>query len=399
MFAAFAGAGLANLGFSASYPYLPLVVKEMGFTGNLETWVGLLVWLYFLASMIFTPLWGVVADHFGKKSMLLRAGFGMGIGFCLIPFGSSVWWFLPPFLLVGICNGYIPAASALVATNTPVRRIGSALTTLQAGAQVGNLIGPALGAFLATMLAAYRQLYWVSGLAMLGAGLVALLQIREAPTFDPGPFRLRLISDTVRLARVPNLMVLYVLSFISTAAVYGTTPVVSVYTLQLIGAGPAPWGFSVEMWVGLAAMAIYLSSMLALPVWGRLLDRYDPPRMLALMMLVSLLASLPLPFVQNPWQLAAARLVFGLFAAGLQPAVIRMIRLSAPQDMAARALYFGTMFHMLGNGLIPLVAGAVGPFFGLRAFFGLICLLLAVGLLMWVRSVARSPAVDYWGGN
>ena len=78
MLTAFAGATLANLGFSASYPYLPLMVKEMGFTSNLETWVGLLVWLFFTFSLLVTPLWGVLADHFGKKTMVLRAGFGMG---------------------------------------------------------------------------------------------------------------------------------------------------------------------------------------------------------------------------------------------------------------------------------------------------------------------------------
>ena len=55
----------------------------MGFQENLESWVGLVVGVFFLTSLLITPLWGVVADHYGKKSMTLRAGFGMGLGFLL----------------------------------------------------------------------------------------------------------------------------------------------------------------------------------------------------------------------------------------------------------------------------------------------------------------------------
>lgn len=399
MLTGFFGASLANVGFSASYPYLPLVVKEMGFVENLETWVGLFVGLFFTVSLLMTPLWGVIADFFGKKTMVLRAGFGMGLGFCLIALGTSTWSFLAPFVLVAICNGYIPASNALIATNTPARRIGTALSTVQMGAQLGNLIGPVLGAFMATVFSRYRQLFWLSGISMLAAGVLAMFRLRETRQAAAGPFRLHLIQDAKRLARVPNLMVLFLLNLIFTATVYGTTPVASVLTLQLLAGGESPWGLSVEMWVGIVAVSIYLSAFLVLPFWGRLLDRYDPPRMLALIVFGTLLASLPLPFVRTPWQLALARFGFGLFAAGLQPAVMRMIKLSAPAGMEGRAMYFGAMFQMMGNGMTPLIAGLVGPFFGLRVFFWLVTLLLLTGFLLLLRGIARHPGLDYGQGR
>jgi MFS family permease len=101
------------------------------------------------------------------------------------------------------------------------------------------------------------------------------------------------------------------------------------------------------------------------------------------------LGSLPLIIVQTPLQLAAARLFFGMCAAGMQPAVMRMIKANAPPGMDARALYFGAMFQMLGNGLGPLAAGVIGPFFGIRAFFMVNCGLLGAGLATWLLRLRR----------
>ena len=149
MWAGFAACAAANIGYSGFYPFLPLIVREMGFTENLEIWVGLLAWMYFATSLLFTPLWGVMADHFGEHSQLLRAGFGMAAGFALLPFAPTLLWLIPPFLLVGACNGFIPACVALQATSTPLRRMGFALSMLQIGSQAGNIIGPLAGAYLA----------------------------------------------------------------------------------------------------------------------------------------------------------------------------------------------------------------------------------------------------------
>lgn len=393
MWTGFVACGAANIGYSAFYPYLPLIVREMGFSENLEFWVGLLAALYFATSLLFTPIWGVMADHYGRRSQVLRAGFGMAAGFVLLPYAPTLAWFLPPFLLVGACNGFIPAVVALQATNTPVRRIGTALSTLQIGAQGGNIIGPALTAFIIVLLPAYRHLFWIPAAGLFVAGTLGLFLMREVKQTISGPFRPHPIRDALQLARVPGMPALLALNFLFHYTVYGSTPVASIFTLQLLESGspsvPSAGGLTVEGWVGLVAIAIYFSSIISLPLWGWMLDRYDPQRMLAVVTATAFLGSLPLIFVQKPWQLAAARLIFGMCAAGMQPAVMRMIKLRAPAGMDARALYFGTMFQMLGNGLGPLAAGVIGPFYGLRAYFALNGALLGTGLVMWIMRLRR----------
>ncbi len=75
-----AGNGLQTLVFSTAYPFLPLVVQELGVRRNPESWVGIIVGTLFTLSFLLQPVWGGVADHFGHRILVLRAGLGMGIG-------------------------------------------------------------------------------------------------------------------------------------------------------------------------------------------------------------------------------------------------------------------------------------------------------------------------------
>ncbi len=93
---------------------------------------------------------------------------------------------------------------------------------------------------------------------------------------------------------------------------------------------------------------------------------------------------LPFPFVQSPLQLTGARAALGVLAVGIQPAVLRQVKEFAPAGMDARALALSTSLQMLGNGGGPLLAGLIGPWLGLRAYFGLNAALLAVGAGLWM---------------
>jgi MFS family permease len=62
--------------------------------------------------------------------------------------------------------------------------------------------------------------------------------------------------------------------------------------------------------------------------------------------------------------------------------------------MESRVLAFMAGCGMIGMGFGPLLAGQIGPWLGLRAYFLLNCLLLLVGLYLWRRAsrVAPTPA-------
>ena len=74
---------LCGLGFSLAWPFVPLMVRGLGVQENLETWVGYMLLVFYLISFAVNPIWGGIADHYGRKPMVLRAMLGMGIAMLL----------------------------------------------------------------------------------------------------------------------------------------------------------------------------------------------------------------------------------------------------------------------------------------------------------------------------
>ncbi|MFS8086776.1 MAG: MFS transporter, partial [Acidobacteriota bacterium] len=103
---------LCSLGFSLSWPFVPLMVRGLGVHENLETWVGNMLLVFYLISFAVNPIWGGIADHYGRKLMVLRAMLGMGFAMSLVPFAPTPMWFAGLFMLISIFNGFTPAGIA-----------------------------------------------------------------------------------------------------------------------------------------------------------------------------------------------------------------------------------------------------------------------------------------------
>jgi MFS family permease len=361
---------------------------------NLETWVGYLVGLYFTLSFSLTPVWGAVADHYGRKLMVLRTSIGMGLIYLLMPFTTSLYWFLLAFLLLGTTNGLIPSCQALMATTTPPRQLASSLALLQTGALIGGTLGPVFGAVLAGWLPAYRDLFWMAGGFTLAAGLVALVFAREDFVRPRGKLELHPLRDLTTVLRLPGVPALLAIYLTYQLTYNGSVPVVSVYTLHLLEAEGMRDAHQINTWVGAVSVMLPVGSVLAVPLWTRLLDRFGPARLLPVCLGTGAVGVLLLALVFTPLQLAAARGVLGLLAVGIGPATIALVKGRAPAGMESRVLAFMAGCGMIGMGFGPLLAGQIGPWLGLRAYFLLNCLLLLVGLYLWRRAsrVAPTPA-------
>ena len=376
---------LINIGWDASFAFLPLVVQSMGVVRNLELWVGAMLFGYFAVSCVSTPVWGVLADHYGRKSMLLRAGFGMATGFALLSTMSSPVSFMVVLALTGLANGFVPAGHALVATNTPSNQIGGAHALTQAGASTGTLLGPMIGATLIGVLASLNSLFMFTAVAMLTAALLALCVVHEHHVRPRQALRFDLRADLKRLSAVPELKLLYFLQALFSFTVFGAVAIVSMYTMQLLERHPGFGGIRTETWVAITAMGFTLVSIVVLPLWGTVLNRTDPRRVLGILLAGACLTSVLVALVRNPLELALARLLFALFIAGFPPTLIRMVRDRAPHGMEGRTLSYGTAIQQLGSATAPLIAGALAPFVGLRGFFCLASGLILLGWILWLR--------------
>ena len=379
---------LCGFGFSLAWPFLPLMVRGLGVRENLETWVGTMLLVFYLVSTAVSPVWGGIADHYGRKPMVLRAMLGMGITMMLVPFAPTPLWFAATLMLVAVFNGFTPAGVSLLVANTPPGRIGSAVSLAQTGGQVGHALGPVAGAALAALLDRQHALYWISAGLMLSGGLLVLLFVREVKQLAPGPWRPRLVGSLRELLAVPRIASLFLLAFLFSIMWHGSVTNISVFVLQLLEAHPPDAGAETGVaatWIGAAATAMALTTMVALPLWGRVIDRVGPARVLVFAAAATVITHLPLLVLQTPLQLVLARAAFGLTAAGMQTAIFQLLRMHAPQGMDARALSYATAVQFLAMGVAPFFAGLVGPALGLRAYFAITTALMLGGLGLWLR--------------
>jgi DHA1 family multidrug resistance protein-like MFS transporter len=385
---------LINTGWNAAFAFLPLMVQAMGVEASLELWVGAMIFGYYGTSCLVTPVWGVLADHYGRKSMVLRAGFGMAVGFAVLSTMSTPLGFLGILVLVGLANGFVPAGQALVAISTPRQHVGGALALTQVGSVVGTLLGPLAGAALIGTLPSDRALFAFCAASMFVAGVLVLTGVREEHVRPSHALRIDLSGDVRRLSTVPGLKVLYYLQVLFSFTVFGSVTTVSMYTMQLLADGAGFGGYSVETWVAITAVAFTAANVAILPLWGWVLNRHPAERVLALILAGTCATGVLQPLVRDPLELTAARILFALFVSGLPATLIHLIRERAPQGMEARTLSYGTALQQMGSASAPLIAGMLAPYIGLRGFFWLCSALIAIGWTLWVRHTRRLPSAS-----
>jgi MFS family permease len=228
-------------------------------------------------------------------------------------------------------------------------------------------------------------LFWASGALLLLAGTLVALFVHEVKRLTPGRWRLRWLGNLRELAAAPRVKPLFFLSFLFAMLWGGNVPVMSLYVLDLVGRDPGAGGKEAT-WIGAVALGLGISAVIAMPVWGRLLDRRDPARVLAFAITAAGVTQLPLLVLQTPLQLVLARVAFGLGAAAMQPAILRLLKDHAPKGMDARAIAYAASFQFIAMGLAPFSAGLIGPSLGLRAYFAFTVALTVAGLALWLRS-------------
>jgi MFS transporter, DHA1 family, multidrug resistance protein len=376
-----AGNFLVMAGMTMITPFLPFYLKTLGMTGTHEVavWGGWIFAINFLSAFIFQPIWGGLADRFGRKMMLLRSGFGMAVIMILMGFATNAWHLLILRFLNGTISGFVPAAIALLSANTPKERIGFAMGTLQSGSVAGTILGPLLGGLLADTVG-YRPIFYITGGLLLAASLLTMLLVRE--NFERKAraegSRESMAAGFGKLLRIPQLPALFTVCFAIQFAMLATMPIMPLYVEKLHGQAA-----NLAFLAGLVGSVTGFSNMIASPILGRLSDRYGAQKVLFLALIGAALSLIPQAMVDDVWELFAYRFLLGLFLGGLLPSVYSLIRKHTPDGMESRSYSLNSSFLSLGNFLGPITGGLLSGYIGLSGIFILSASLMLVNSV-WV---------------
>jgi len=371
---------ITSAGFSLALPFLPLYVKQLGVesAGAVAFWSGLIFALPAAAMMIASPLWGWVADRYGRKVMLVRSTVAGAVILALMGVVQDVTQLAVLRVLQGLLTGFIAASNALVAATVPKARAGESFGLLKTAAWVGTGLGPLLGGLFADALG-FRAAFWVTGGLLALGGLLVIFLVREDfepqdPTVRRGFFAVyALILRSAGLRRV------YALSFLDSFARAILLPVIPLYILAL-SASPQGVASVTGVLLGLRAFAGAISAYFM----GRLGDRLGHGRVVVISGLLMVLLYLPQPFINASWQLVVLQLLVGVVGAGILPGIAALVGLHMPQGNAGAAFGMDSSVQNLARSVGPLFGAAVAAWVSLPGAFasiiGIYVLLVIIAL-------------------
>lgn len=355
---AWLGNFLTGTSFTLVMPFISVFVEELGVgSGLVEYYAGLAVSTNALAAALMAPIWGSLADRYGRKPMMVRAAFAMIFTMGGMAFVPNVFWLLVLRVLNGVFTGYIPNATALIASQVPKDKTGYALGTLSTGAVAGNLIGPTLGGVLAEIFGVHT-VFLLVGLLYAIVVLLTVLYIREdfvpIKKSDAMP-----VKDLFAQIKDRQMMVgLFVTSMIIIAAAQSVVPILTLYVRHL---------GQTDNLLFVAGFIISLPGMASLVTsgyLGKLGDRIGNHRLLLMALTYSLLINVFCVFAQNPFQLGLLRFLYGFGTGALLPSVNSLLTKLTPKEGISRIFSYNQLFNNLGSVVGPMMGSAVAAHMG-----------------------------------
>ncbi|MBA7470632.1 Multidrug resistance protein MdtG [subsurface metagenome] len=364
LYAIFVAEFIVIMGFSFVNPFMPLFIQELGNFTNQQAafWAGIATSVSGIAMFFSAPIWGIVADRWGRKPMVLRAMFGAGTVLALIGLAPDIYYVIALRFAQGLLSGTVAAASALVAASTPRNKMPFAMGLLMVAVFGGASFGPLAGGFMADIVG-YKAAFFITGGLLFSGGLIVLLLVKEK--FErPAKGQRASLSSLLRLAKSREMLPLLLALCALHAAPQMMIPIISLFIRELDPSGMAATASGLAF--GLMGMVAAISAIIA----GRLGGHISLKRILVISCLGTGLLYLPPMWARTVTQLIIFIALTGLLKGGLMTSSNALVGLSVPRNQQGIAYGLAHSANALGSGLGPLIGGSLAPLIGLRSVFG-----------------------------
>lgn len=140
------------MGWGLIIPVMPDLIAELkGISvSQASVYGGLLLTAYALTQFLFAPVIGNLSDKYGRRPVLLFSLLGFGIDYIILALAPHYWWLFIGRVIAGITGASFTTAAAYISDVSTNETRAKNFGMIGAAFGLGFVLGPALGALLAT---------------------------------------------------------------------------------------------------------------------------------------------------------------------------------------------------------------------------------------------------------
>jgi MFS family permease len=384
-----------NLGVSQVFAFLPTLLKDMGVSkADGLAFVGLFTALIFIVGAPLVPLWGVWADKYSRKAVIVRSALVEALVFACIALSHEPWQLALSLLLIGFQLGNTGVMLAGIRDVVPDRRLGRTMALFGASGPIGWAAGPILaGPILVDGLGwSFSAVFWFSAALSVGTAVLVAVGSREVrPSVVPQGRVLQLAYGAVRgVLADPVILRIFAIYFVTYLANQLSRPYQPVIIAGVVGSGEGQ-ATAIGIVIGVAA----LIGALAAIVGGALGDRVGFRSVLIGALLGGGIALLATPLAPTLAILALTVMTFTACNASVGAMVFSLLSTEVPPERRSASLNL-VYLPLYAAGIIgPIVGGIVAPRTGPGGPFvlgALVFLVAAVVVALRLRPERRPAA-------
>lgn len=383
---------LAMVGFGCCMPFIPLLLKENLHIDDPNV-RGVYTSIYYLASMlslcVATSVWGVLADRFGRKLMLLRASYAAALFYPLLAFAPNFWVLASIRFVCSFFSGTVNPAQTLLIATSPSEKHGWVLGVLSTAVSSGNMLGYLLGGLLVDRFG-YTNAFLTCGAIYLASAL--LVHIFAKDDFSVALAKKQREKSKYKFREVANPAVIWLLVMFLLIGV--STRLIQPYMALLVERVQAE---RAAFYTGIVSAASSLGGFFSGLCLGWLCDRFAPRKLLLPLLIIGGIFTAAMAYSGNVTMLIITKFVAAFAGGGIKPVLQLMLtKITRPE---LRGTYFGWSGSMntAGGIVCSFLGGSVIWLTDVRGVYmaaALILIIMIPLMIPTVRAIRKEAVTD-----
>jgi MFS family permease len=383
LFAATAAGFIGFTGFTLVMPFLPLYFQQLGLrdVGEIALWSGLSLGVTPAITAMLAPLWGTLADRFGRKIMVERSLASFVVVMTAMSYVREPWHVFALRAIQGLFAGYGALTLTMAAESAPADKLPVAIGFVQTAQRLGPALGPVIGGVVAQVVG-IRNAFLVSACFYAVALVLVFVLYREQPRAPAAPGRRGGAIRFRDLLAFENFLVLMGVIFLVQLVDRSFGPVLPLFLGQ-IGVTPPRVALVAGVLFSEGAFAAAIGHHLT----GRLLERTTSRSLLVGAAACAAIAATIYAAAPPVAVLFFITPLFGIAVGIAMTTAYSSAGRMIPQGAGGAGFGLLTTASLTGLAISPMLSGLLGAT-SIRAVFALDAIIMAA-LALWVGRMMR----------